>query len=64
MLIGSIGTLLGIVGGVCLPSALVLFLALKLSVGIRVSRTDELRGLDISEHGMEAYTGFQIFTVQ
>lgn len=54
----------GIVGGVCLPSALVLFLALKLSVGIRVSRTDELRGLDISEHGMEAYTGFQIFTVQ
>ncbi len=55
---------IGVVGGVCLPAALVLFLALKLSVGIRVSRTDELRGLDISEHGMEAYTGFQIFTVQ
>ena len=54
----------GVVGGVCLPSALVLFLVLKYSVGIRVSRTDELRGLDISEHGMEAYTGFQIFTVQ
>lgn len=55
---------IGVVGGVCLPAALVLFFALKLSVGIRVSRTDELRGLDISEHGMEAYTGFQIFTVQ
>lgn len=55
---------IGVVGGVCLPAALLLFFALKLSVGIRVSRTDELRGLDISEHGMEAYTGFQIFTVQ
>ncbi len=52
------------VGAACLPAALVIFAALKYTVGIRVSRTDELRGLDISEHGMEAYTGFQIFTVQ
>jgi len=29
-----------------------------------VSREEELRGLDIDEHGMEAYYGFQIFTTQ
>jgi len=32
------------------------------TVGLRVSREEELRGLDIGEHGMEAYAGFQIFT--
>jgi len=54
----------GAVGAACLPTALIIFFVLKHTVGIRVSRTDELRGLDLSEHGMEAYTGFQIFTVQ
>jgi len=33
-------------------------------IGLRVSREEELRGLDIGEHGMEAYSGFQIFTTQ
>ena len=28
---------------------------------LRVSREEELKGLDIEEHGMEAYGGFQIF---
>jgi Amt family ammonium transporter len=32
------------------------------TIGLRVSRQEELRGLDIGEHGMEAYAGFQIFT--
>lgn len=41
---------------------LVLFLILK-KVGIlRVSKEEELKGLDIGEHGEEAYNGFQIFT--
>ena len=31
---------------------------LKVTMGIRVDSEDELRGLDISEHGMEAYSGF------
>lgn len=35
---------------------------LKVTIGIRVSREEELRGLDIGEHGNEAYAGFQIFT--
>ncbi len=41
---------------------LALFSAIKYSVGLRVSREEELKGLDITEHGMEAYSGFQIFT--
>jgi len=41
---------------------MVLFLLLKFTVGLRVHRDEELRGLDIGEHGMEAYSGFQVFT--
>lgn len=41
---------------------LILFLGIKYTIGLRVSRQEELRGLDVGEHGMEAYSGFQIFT--
>ncbi len=43
---------------------LVLFLMIKHTVGLRVTPEEELRGLDICEHGMEAYSGFQIFSTQ
>jgi Amt family ammonium transporter len=43
-------------------TGMILFLALKYTVGLRVSREEEVRGLDIGEHGMEAYSGFQVFT--
>jgi Amt family ammonium transporter len=39
-----------------------LFLALKHTIGLRVTSEEELKGLDIGEHGMEAYAGFQVFT--
>lgn len=39
-----------------------LFLAIKYTVGLRVEEIDEIRGLDINEHGTESYSGFQIFT--
>jgi len=42
----------------------ILFMIIKRTVGLRVSEDEELRGLDIGEHGMEAYYGFQIFTTQ
>jgi Amt family ammonium transporter len=42
----------------------ILFTVIKKTVGLRVSEDEELRGLDIGEHGMEAYFGFQIFTTQ
>ena len=38
-------------------SAIVWFI-LKATVGIRVDEHEEIQGLDISEHGMEAYSGF------
>lgn len=34
------------------------------TIGLRVSRDEELKGLDIGEHGMESYAGFQIFTTE
>jgi Amt family ammonium transporter len=40
------------------------FYTIKRTIGLRVSREEEMRGLDIGEHGMEAYSGFQIFTTQ
>jgi len=33
-------------------------------VGLRVSEVEELRGLDIGEHGTESYSGFQIFITE
>jgi Amt family ammonium transporter len=48
----------------CLVCGFILFYAIKALIGLRVSREDELKGLDITEHGMEAYSGFQIFTTQ
>lgn len=45
-------------------TGLILFGILKYTVGLRVSAEEELRGLDIGEHGMEAYSGFQVFTTQ
>jgi Amt family ammonium transporter len=40
----------------------IVFKLIDLTAGLRVSREEELRGLDIGEHGMEAYGGFQIFS--
>jgi len=41
---------------------LVMFFLISKTVGLRVSDEEELKGLDIGEHGMEAYGGFQIFS--
>ena len=43
-------------------SMTIVFKLIDLTVGLRISREEELRGLDIGEHGMEAYSGFQVFT--
>jgi Amt family ammonium transporter len=41
---------------------LILFYALSKTIGLRVTAEEEMKGLDIGEHGMEAYGGFQIFS--
>lgn len=51
-------------GIVAFSSAFILFSIVKAVMGVRVSETEELRGLDIDEHGMEAYAGFQIFSTE
>ena len=52
--------LLGIVsiGGFTVLFATIAWLILKAIYGIRVTPEEEIQGLDISEHGMEAYSGF------
>ena len=42
-------------GAFSFAAALLIFLALKLSMGLRVSADEERLGLDVGEHGMEAY---------
>jgi Amt family ammonium transporter len=60
------GQLMGVLaaGAFSFPIALILFLALKFTIGLRVSEEEELKGLDIGEHGQEAYAGFQIINVK
>ncbi len=46
------------VGGMTVLLSTIFWYALKVLLGIRVSPVEEAEGLDIGEHGMEAYSGF------
>ncbi len=46
------------VGAFTVAFSAVVWGILKATLGIRVTRQEELEGLDIGEHGMEAYSGF------
>ena len=54
----------GSYGIFCLFFASIIFYAIKVTFGLRVSEEEEILGLDIGEHDMESYSGFQIFTVE
>jgi Amt family ammonium transporter len=56
-MVGSVATIVFV-----LASMWGIFKLIDITLGLRVSREEELRGLDIGEHGMEAYGGFQIFS--
>ena len=45
-------------------SAFLIFYSIKVFMGGRVTEEEEIIGLDIAEHEMESYSGFQIFTVE
>jgi len=51
-------------GVFCVVCSVVLFGILKATTGIRVSEAEEMGGLDLGEHGQEAYAGFQTWTTQ
>lgn len=50
------------VGAWAFVGGLAVFKVVKALVGVRVSAEDEIKGLDLTEHGTEAYGGFQFFT--
>jgi Amt family ammonium transporter len=62
---GPLGTqTLGVIAclGFTVLAMWVVFKSIDSVLGLRVSKETELRGLDIDEHGIESYGGFQIFT--
>ncbi len=48
----------------CFVTAFIILYVIKKVIGIRVDQHEEMQGLDIGEHGMESYAGFQIFLNQ
>lgn len=49
------------VGAFTFVLALVVWYVIRLVMGMRVSREEEIAGLDLGEHGMKAYPDFQGF---
>lgn len=47
-----------IIGAFCVITSGIIIGALKATVGIRVSKEEEVEGLDLHEHGMDAYPDF------
>jgi len=45
---------------ICIVSSFLIIFIMKKTVGIRVSETEELQGLDKHEHGMSAYSDFRM----
>jgi Amt family ammonium transporter len=60
--IQTLGTL--VVSLFIIVSMGLVFKTIDAVIGLRVSLEEELRGLDIGEHGMESYSGFEIFTTE
>ena len=50
----------GIVGAFCVATSFIILLIVKATTGLRVDKEEEINGLDLSEHGMEAYADFRI----
>ena len=50
----------GIVGAFCVATSFIILLIVKATTGLRVDKEEEINGLDLSEHGMEAYVDFRI----
>ena len=50
----------GIIGAFCLISAFIILFTIKKTIGLRVSKREEIEGLDNAEHGMSAYPDFRL----
>jgi len=60
-LLGRQATGVVAVAGFAFGAAMLAWTVIRVLVGLRVSREEELTGLDVGEHGMEAYPDFQGF---
>ncbi|WP_340199181.1 ammonium transporter [Ascidiimonas sp. W6] len=49
-----------IIGGFCIVTSFIFLFILKKTIGIRVSREEEIEGLDLHEHGMVSYSDFRM----
>ena len=50
----------GIIGAFSAISAFIILIVIKKTLGLRVDKEEELKGLDLSEHGMDAYADFRL----
>ena len=50
----------GIVGAFACISAFIILFIIKKTIGLRVEAEEELKGLDLMEHGMDAYSDFRL----
>jgi len=50
----------GIVGAFCVICSFIILFIVKATVGLRVDKDEELKGLDLAEHGMDAYADFRM----
>jgi len=50
----------GIVGAFSCITAFIILFAIKKTIGLRVDSEEEIKGLDLMEHGMDAYSDFRL----
>ena len=51
---------IGVIGSFSCVTAFLFLYLIKATIGLRVDAEEEVRGLDISEHGMDAYADFRL----
>jgi Amt family ammonium transporter len=50
----------GIVGAFSVITSFVIIIIIKKTIGLRVDKEEEIKGLDLAEHGMDAYADFRL----
>jgi Amt family ammonium transporter len=50
----------GIVGAFSVITSFIIIIIIKKTIGLRVENEEEIKGLDLAEHGMDAYADFRL----
>ena len=50
----------GVVGAFSVATAFIILIVIKKTIGLRVEKEEEVKGLDLSEHGMDSYADFRL----